>query len=794
MLFGGQIKQFFTFLALLAAAILAAPSATARIWYVDRAATETAQDGQSWATAFKTLQPAIDAAHADGGGELWVAEGTYGEQRIYIDADTSRNIGSLVLREGVEVYGGFAGDETLREHRNILHHRTIIDGSHAREGEPARQVIIGASNTVLDGVEITGGDAGTRRPIGGGLRIGGLHNVRIANCIFSNNTARFGAALRVTFSAGITIERCTFTENYTDGVGVPAIYLADSVADILDSSFIANEYDGDRSDGGCVRAERGTVNVVRCHFARNTGTPLMLQAEDGSAHTVRASDFIDNNGRDGSGGLRYTAQAGAAPFVLDRCNFIGNQGGAPALRIRETGELAAGTQDFSRYLTVRNCSFINNASDWSDDPIVLVGGANFIFEHCTIAGNQCETDDAGGVIVHTSDPSDGGNEVRLRVRNSIFWNEPSRAEIDPAATSFTVPHVEGGIVRGGYADGIEVSDAEPTFLDLEFGDFRLDPASPGVDQAHPFGVVTNDVFASQRPSGLAADLGAYEFQAGEATLCESEEQIAARLTQFPLLADPFTDLDGDGLPEIASLRLLAFAACPNYSSAGHAAETAFAQNLGAAHTEPFDTRIQRRKHFIAALMSVSESLQSALRDSFAEMGVVLFNDYTLVGCDANGENCAVSLPGQDPGANHPAAGPGDFDGDGMTNAEEWAALVVEHGTLDEFIAAATNPRVLGTPDPYESTTGGGGGGGGCFIATAAFGSSMAGQLDALRATRDTHLLTNPLGSAFTDLYYRLSPPVADVIAQHDTLRATVRRVLSPVIACARWFNGDDAGE
>jgi len=75
-----------------------------------------------------------------------------------------------------------------------------------------------------------------------------------------------------------------------------------------------------------------------------------------------------------------------------------------------------------------------------------------------------------------------------------------------------------------------------------------------------------------------------------------------------------------------------------------------------------------------------------------------------------------------------------------------------------------------------------GGGGGCFIATAAFGSILEPQVKTLRQFRDRFLLTNALGRAFVGLYYRLSPPIADFIADRDWLRATVRLLLLPFIA------------
>ncbi len=105
--------------------------------------------------------------------------------------------------------------------------------------------------------------------------------------------------------------------------------------------------------------------------------------------------------------------------------------------------------------------------------------------------------------------------------------------------------------------------------------------------------------------------------------------------------------------------------------------------------------------------------------------------------------------------------------------------------LNPQIGVVLDPGALAVPAPVAPIQAvpdpGAGGGGGCFIATAAFGSYFSPYVKILRDFRDRFLLTNRLGSAFVEWYYRVSPSIADRIRTRESLRAGVRAALMPAV-------------
>jgi Fibronectin type III domain len=74
---------------------------------------------------------------------------------------------------------------------------------------------------------------------------------------------------------------------------------------------------------------------------------------------------------------------------------------------------------------------------------------------------------------------------------------------------------------------------------------------------------------------------------------------------------------------------------------------------------------------------------------------------------------------------------------------------------------------------------------GCFVATAAWGSALAPDVEAMRKVRDRLRPASTMFAVATDLYYRSGPAAAELLRRSDTARALVRHLLGPVGAASK---------
>lgn len=285
-----------------------ASTLNATTYYVKQGATG---NGTSWANAFGSLQSAL--AKAVAGDQIWVAAGKYTPTNT-----TDRTI-SFEIADGVQVYGGFAGNETSLNQRNWTVNKTILSGE---IGSPAiddnSYTVIYTKNvsaaTIVSGFTIMGGAANGLGAIGNRERCGGAwfndgengsSNPTIENCIFTRNTGRDGAGLynyAKNGSCAPRITNCQFDNNKADLDG-GAIYndgRMGTCAPIIKNCVISNNaatYGGGvlniATDGTC------TPSIVSCNFEDNIGYirgASMYCSEDGGfcKPTVVSSVFSDN--------------------------------------------------------------------------------------------------------------------------------------------------------------------------------------------------------------------------------------------------------------------------------------------------------------------------------------------------------------------------------------------------------------------------------------------------------------------------------------------------------------------
>jgi hypothetical protein len=189
--------------------------------------------------------------------EIWVAAGIY-------HVHQTRRSNTIRLFPGVELYGGFAGDESVRWARDPLRNITEISGRNASSDESVYTVITGADGAVVDGFLITGGNARDAR-YGGGMYNKNV-SMRVNNCRFEDNYAGQSGGAMFNFNSILIVTNCSFIDNAAGREG-GAIFNLDSFVEFKNSVFAFNH--AWKVGGAVLNHSHGDAEFVNCTFYAN---------------------------------------------------------------------------------------------------------------------------------------------------------------------------------------------------------------------------------------------------------------------------------------------------------------------------------------------------------------------------------------------------------------------------------------------------------------------------------------------------------------------------------------------
>jgi len=508
------------------------PSSSANRVYVVPSSTGI-PDGTSWATAFTSIQGAIEDAYARESQtgqpyEVWVKKGTYLQST------------SIVMRPGINVIGNFNGDEASSSqwslpNPNVNGDPTTVIAA-ASMSPPAISLVRGAPGSILSGFTLDGSgasgisgmyntDLGAEAPIvsccslknfntsaGGGI-LSSDCSLSIVSCHIYNNVSTQGMAgvWAIVYddndqNYSITINNCVFDHNTSSLVGeygcsgqASGAWVGGDCDVTVSSTTFEDNYACD--SGGALRCGSGgnhISTVSDCDFVNNTAGSRGAIYVTGAA-VIEKCLFNGNASTEGPGAIEGGTDT-VLPLYINKCTFLGNSG-------MDGGAVLGGLNTL-----VVNSIFVQNKARRDGGAIYIFGSSGSpVVNSCTFTMNQANTDTTGGSgsAIHASDG------MNLLVYNSILYGDIGD---EIAGSSNTV--VGHSDIQGGYS-GVGNLNIIPSFIDppSSMSDATFDlhlqisPSSSACINAaldsYPYSPDV-DIEETSRPQGSAPDMGAFE--------------------------------------------------------------------------------------------------------------------------------------------------------------------------------------------------------------------------------------------------------------------------------------------
>ncbi|KFF11976.1 T9SS type A sorting domain-containing protein [Flavobacterium hydatis] len=417
-------------------------------------------NGSSWTNAYTNLQNAINAAKS--GQEIWVKSGTYFPSRDRNGTiPTNPRDATFVLKEGIKLYGGFAGAETSLSERNPETNTTILSGDIGVKNDETDNIytlllcVDLTSSSRLDGFTVTKannnrtsgaitiasyivyhntGGAGwilssdiiitNNKFIGnksnsstGGLSILYGSNLTFANNVFMGNESVNQAGAIYSSGSSVSFDNCIFLQNFA-GQGAAAYIVNNGVSGFISNcTFTDNK---SKADGGALLFYssdpllRNEIKITDSKFDKNTCVPggvlnglITISTRGGAIHAERTN------------------------LNIVRCDFTNQIINSLSSGVAMGGAISLGYDTSTK---IDKCNFINNSIIPSNRGNSGSGGAIFALSdieisNCIFAGNHSAG--SSGALSLTSVPS---TKNRIAVSNSVFTQ--NTAELYAGAISY----------------------------------------------------------------------------------------------------------------------------------------------------------------------------------------------------------------------------------------------------------------------------------------------------------------------------------------------------------------------
>ena len=463
--------------------LLVLPATAKDVYHVNINNGADTNDGLRWSTAFKNIQPAIDAAKV--GDTIKIAKGIYHPTKKISDVlggddnptqPTENYDRSFLLKKDLCLYGGFpanATDATTMSHRDWEVNQTILSGdfnnndgdNFENTSENTLHVVVminASSNMLIDGFYITGGVA----------------EKEIASSVYVDD---------------VLVQK-------TKGGG---IYAMTSFSSFIDSSPVLSNL------------------VIKNNKAQFEGGGIYNYSNGGKASpTLTNVTIINNIAGESGGGLLNNGLTHSNP-KLSNVIISGNEA-------MEGGGFACISEEECSPI-FENVLISGNKAMMSAGVYIFAMGASAcpVITNTTICGNKATPGEGfngvGGILVFST------RDARPVIKNSVIWGNKSKSEEIDNFYVFSKMAGEYPVYSYSMIEGMDLGgtnmrgDTDPKFVnhinaDLAptvsvKGDYRLSVISPLINRGNNDDVtLLYDLDDQNRIYGSNVDIGAYELQ------------------------------------------------------------------------------------------------------------------------------------------------------------------------------------------------------------------------------------------------------------------------------------------